>query len=120
MGASKQYKGYRSFQYLDEGRDYKKFNLAKELRRVPSSRVEVSEAEEQRVQDLIAKNIVVSIHDHPVVVPEADSDLWLTPESQAAHLMRPLDNSRAVLTEIGPEAGNVRNDGPQLIEPAGG
>ena len=36
MGAQKQYTGYRSYQYLEEKGDYKSFNLAKEIGRVPS------------------------------------------------------------------------------------
>jgi membrane dipeptidase len=70
MGANKQYKGYRSYQYLEENVDYQSFRLAKEIGRVPSGRIELSPAEEQQVQELLAKNLVISMHDHPVVAPE--------------------------------------------------
>ncbi len=70
MGGPKQYQGYESYQYLEADKDYKSFRLAKEIGRVPSRRVELSEAEEERVQRLLAQNIAISMHDHPVVAPE--------------------------------------------------
>ncbi|MFQ5790871.1 MAG: dipeptidase [Acidobacteriota bacterium] len=76
MGAKKQYKGYRSFQYLEEGVDYRGFRLAPEIDRVPSQKVAVSEAEEKRVQELLTGNIVISMHDHPVVVPRDIAEIF--------------------------------------------
>ena len=76
MGAQKQYIGYRSYQYLEEKGDYKSFKLAKEIGRVPSGQLELSPAEEQRVQKLLATNIAISMHDHPVVVPEDISEVF--------------------------------------------
>jgi putative SOS response-associated peptidase YedK len=55
----------------------------------------------------------------PVVLAEADWQHWLTPESDAAGLMRPIDDDRVELREVGPAVGNVRNNGPELIAPAG-
>lgn len=55
----------------------------------------------------------------PVVLTESDWDLWLTPGSDAAGLMRPAPDDRVRLTEVAPAVGNVRNDGPELIEPVG-
>jgi membrane dipeptidase len=63
------YDGYRSFQYLEAGVDYRLFELAKEIGRVPSRRVEVSADEERRVERLLAENTVVSLHDHVTVAP---------------------------------------------------
>ncbi|HJY84631.1 MAG TPA: membrane dipeptidase [Candidatus Binatia bacterium] len=76
MGTNKQYTGYRSYQYLEEDRDYKRFILAKEIGRVPSRQVALSPAEEQRVQALLAKNIAISMHDHPVVMPEDTIEIF--------------------------------------------
>ena len=76
MGANKQYKGYRPYQYLEENVDYKSFKLAKEIGRVPSGHIELSPAEEQRVQELLAKNVAISMHDHPVVTPEDISEIF--------------------------------------------
>ena len=54
----------------------------------------------------------------PVVLDEVDWDRWLIAGSDAAGLMRPMADDRAGLAEVGPAVGNVRNDGPELIEPA--
>jgi len=54
----------------------------------------------------------------PVVLAEADWRRWLTPDSDAADLMRPAADDRVDLREVGTAVGNVRNDGPALIEPA--
>lgn len=76
MGANKQYQGYRSYQYLEENVDYKGFRLAREIDRVPSRCIELSPAEEKRVQDILARNIVISMHDHPVVAPEDITEIF--------------------------------------------
>jgi membrane dipeptidase len=69
------YSGYRSFQYLEGGTDYREFVLAKELDRVPSRKVEVSAAQEERMQRLLDEHLVVSLHDHCFVVPADFADL---------------------------------------------
>jgi membrane dipeptidase len=69
------YDGYRSFEYLEPGTDYREFKLAKELDRVPSRRVEVSDAQEQRVQRVLDEHLAISLHDHCFVVPEDFGDL---------------------------------------------
>jgi membrane dipeptidase len=67
--------GYKSFQYLEPGTDYREFKLAKELDRVPSRKVEVSASQEERVQRLLDENLAVSLHDHCFVVPADFADL---------------------------------------------
>jgi len=69
------YSGYSSFQYLESGSDYREFALAKELDRVPSRKVEVSDAQEQRVQRLLDEQLAISLHDHCFVVPADFADL---------------------------------------------
>src|SRR5919109_165239 len=69
------YAGYRSFDYLEPGTDFTEFTLAKELDRVPSKKVEVSDVQEQRVQRLLDEHVVISLHDHCFVVPEDFDDL---------------------------------------------
>ena len=76
MGTRKHYAGYRSYQYLDAESDYKAFRLAKQVGRVPSARVALSPSQEQRAQDLLARHIAISMHDHPVVVPEDVSEIF--------------------------------------------
>lgn len=76
MENHKQYTGYQSYQYLDAPRDYKRFRLAKEVGRVTSSQIVLSPAEEARAQSLLAENIAISMHDHPVVVPEEINEIF--------------------------------------------
>ena len=75
VGKRTKYEGYRSFDYLEPGTDYREFKLAKELDRVPSRKVEVSDAQEQRVWRLLDQNLAISLHDHCSVVPEDVDDL---------------------------------------------
>ena len=62
-------RAYTSYQYLEAGRDYRPFELAAELDRVPSTRVATTPEQEQRVQRLLAESMVISAHDHPSVRP---------------------------------------------------
>ena len=74
MGLKKRYTGYRSWSFLEPGRDYKMFKLAKEIGRVPSSIIPLSKAEEERVEEILEKNIVISLHDHAEIFPEDPSE----------------------------------------------
>jgi membrane dipeptidase len=69
------YVGYKSFEYLEPGTDYREFKLSKELNRVPSRKVEVSDAQEERVWRLLDENLAISLHDHCFVVPEDFGEL---------------------------------------------
>lgn len=64
------YKGYRSFEYLEADTDYRAFDMAAELDRVPSKKVDVTSEQEQRVQRILDENVVISLHDHCFVVPK--------------------------------------------------
>ncbi len=75
IGKRTKYDGYRSFQYLEGGTDYREFALAKEIDRVPSRKVEVTESQEARVQRLLDEHLAISLHDHCFVVPEDFADL---------------------------------------------
>lgn len=72
----KNYRGYRSFQYLEPGADYRPFRLVKEIGRVPSLVYPVSEAQETRVQRLVEEHVVISLHDHCFVAPENLDEIW--------------------------------------------
>ncbi|ADU50797.1 peptidase M19 renal dipeptidase [Thermaerobacter marianensis DSM 12885] len=76
MPAKKRYNGYRSFQYLEPGVDYRPFVLAAEINRVEPYVVEVSEAQEERVQRLLAENVVISLHEHLMVIPDDVSQVF--------------------------------------------
>jgi membrane dipeptidase len=72
----KTYTGYRSFQYLEPGVDYRPFRLAREVGRVEHYVYPVTEAQEQRVQQLLAENVIVSVHDHTSIFPEDTSQIF--------------------------------------------
>ncbi len=72
----KSYNGYKSFQYLEPGVDYKVFKLAKELGRVAPFVYAVTEAEEKRVHAILAKDTIVSLHDHTSIFPEDLSQVF--------------------------------------------
>jgi putative SOS response-associated peptidase YedK len=63
------------------------------------------------------------IHDRmPVVIEVADVAEWLDPgdsgPAQRTHLMRPAPAGTLQHYGVDPAVGSVRNDGPELIEPA--
>ena len=70
MSLTKNYDGYSSFSYLEPGADYKAFDLADEVERVPSYRVPLTDAEEARCTALIERCLFVSMHEHLGVFPE--------------------------------------------------
>ena len=74
--ARKQYSGYRAYDYLEPTTDYQTFRLAAELDRVPSQKVSISPEEEQRVQRLLEEHVVISLHDHPIVMPEQPEQIF--------------------------------------------
>jgi len=76
MGIKKGYAGYKSYQYLEKGKDYKSFQLTKEIGRVPADWVPLSKAEEDRVNAIAERCVVISLHDHPVVYPENMDELF--------------------------------------------
>jgi putative SOS response-associated peptidase YedK len=62
------------------------------------------------------------IHDRmPVVLEEPDVDRWLDPAASdpgsGAALLRSAPAGTLLRVRVGPAVGQVRNDGPQLIEP---
>jgi membrane dipeptidase len=72
------YAGYASFGYLDdEPSAFARFPLAPESGRVPGYDGGFDPATVARAEQLLARNIVVSLHDHPVRFP---ADMALTPQ----------------------------------------
>ena len=60
------------------------------------------------------------IHDRtPLLVPREDWARWLDPavEDPGEHLLVPAVGGALDAWPVGPGVGNVRNDGPQLVEP---
>jgi len=72
----KSYSGYRSWSFLEPNKDYKSFRLAREVGRVPSSRVELSKVEEERVEEFIERHILISLHDNLQVYPKDPSEFF--------------------------------------------
>jgi len=77
MSLEKNYEGYTSFSYLEAGADYRAFDLADQLERVPSYRVPLDDEEERRVERLVDECLFVSMHEHAGVFP---ADIRETPE----------------------------------------
>jgi len=82
----KRYNGYRAYQYLEEGVDYRGFDLDKQVARVEPYAVEVSEVQEERVKQLMRDNVVISLHEHPHVYPKAQSELVAYSQEGRAHI----------------------------------
>jgi len=61
---------YRPFEYLEPGSDYREFDLAKELERVPPSSYPLDADQTKRLDRILATAPLVSSHDHCVVMPE--------------------------------------------------
>ncbi|HJM20984.1 MAG TPA: membrane dipeptidase [Acidimicrobiales bacterium] len=70
MATSRRTDEYRSFQYLHEGSDYKPYDLASELDRVPATVVELTDAEAERADRLTSEILMISMHDHPNRFPD--------------------------------------------------
>jgi putative SOS response-associated peptidase YedK len=66
--------------------------------------------------------VVQPLHDRmPVIIPENDYDRWLQPdgsERPPIDLLRPFDSDKMSAWKVDKAVGNVKNDSPELIEPA--
>jgi len=72
MGKNKRWNGYKSWSYLDPTSDFESYPLEKQLNRFPEYDFGLSKDQEQRVQEIVEKNIVISLHDHLNVFPLED------------------------------------------------
>ena len=61
---------YRPFEYLEPGTDYREFDLAKEIERVPASSYPLDAEQTGRLERTLAIAPLVSSHDHCVVMPD--------------------------------------------------
>jgi len=69
MGRNKKYSGYKAFQYLTPGIDYKVFKLRKAIIEDWTFYVPLSKTEEERAEEIIEKNILIDLHEHPTLSP---------------------------------------------------
>jgi len=70
MGRNKRYNGYKAFQFLEPGVDYREFKLREEMPPEMTEWVPLSKDEEERFESIMEKNVVISLHDHPSRRPE--------------------------------------------------
>ena len=69
MSVSKMGTSYTSFSYLDRDRDYRAFELADQIDRVPAHHIALTDEDEARTTRLIEENILISLHEHLGVMP---------------------------------------------------
>lgn len=75
MYIKNKYKGYKSYSYLTEGKDYKKFKLAKETDRVKPYIIPLEYDQEKIFKNFVKDNLIISLHEHPIVIPEDINEL---------------------------------------------
>jgi len=69
MAVKAGYKNYQAYSYLEEGKDYRAFQMAPEIGRVPEYLIPLSPKEEKRVGKIAQETICISLHDHLVTFP---------------------------------------------------
>ncbi len=69
MGKKHVYDGYTSFQYLEEGVDYRAFDLCDGDHIFPEYLIPLNTDEEARVDRLAEDLVCISLHEHPVLFP---------------------------------------------------
>ena len=69
MGIHKKYSGYRSFDYLEKGKDFKKFQLLTGESTFEPYLIPLTEEQEKRELDLARKLVMISLHEHPHLFP---------------------------------------------------
>lgn len=77
MGIHAKFEGYKSYQYLKDPKDYREFELVEGEGLFPQYLLPLSPQKEKRVQELAEKVIMVSLHEHPHLLPK---DIRLCPE----------------------------------------
>jgi membrane dipeptidase len=68
---AKRYNGYRAYQFLEAGKDYREIAYAQQIGRVPEYQgLDLTDAEAERTRRLLSDEIVISLHEHVQVFPE--------------------------------------------------
>jgi len=70
MGRNKKYSGYKAYDYLESGFDYKEFKLTVGPGRVEPYYVPLSKTEEERFEELAEKSTIISLHEHAIHFPD--------------------------------------------------
>ena len=72
MGKSKKWDGYSSWDFLKPGIDYRPYAIEPQLNRFaefPPYDFGLSKTQEEHVQELMERNVAISLHDHLNVFP---------------------------------------------------
>jgi membrane dipeptidase len=69
MGINKNYSGYKSFDYLEKGKDFKEFKLLEGQNAFEPHLVPLSSEQEERVKRLADELVLISLHEHPFIFP---------------------------------------------------
>jgi len=69
MGRNKKYGGYKAYQYLEPGRDYREFKLRDAIVKDWWEPVPLSKAEEERFEEVMGRSVVMDLHAHPDISP---------------------------------------------------
>ena len=79
MGGAKHYDGYRSFDYLEAGVDYRAFELAPQIGRVEPFVLPLDDEQDARARALLETSVAISLHDHCGIMPTdlADNDAYV-------------------------------------------
>ena len=70
MGTNKKYAGYMSYQYLEAGKDFVSYEMADQVGRVEPYLLPLSPDEEKRVTHLAQESVIISLHEHPTIMPK--------------------------------------------------
>lgn len=77
MARPRPHDGYRSFQYLDPGDDYREFELAPQVDRTGDPPLPLDDGQEERLERLSDELPMIALHEHAGVFP---ADIAETPE----------------------------------------
>ncbi len=69
MGRNKKWNGYTSWSYIEPDIDYYEYPLERQVDRFPLYDFGLSKVEEERVGEIIERNIIISLHEHLNVFP---------------------------------------------------
>ncbi|MDT8860730.1 dipeptidase [Alkalihalobacillus sp. MEB130] len=70
---AKKYDGFESFNYLEAGKDYKLFELDKS--EYLNSYYDLTREDQERVNTIFEKNLIISMRDHGFIVPKRKEDI---------------------------------------------
>lgn len=69
------YSGYRSWDYLRPGEDFRRYELVAQENRVGEYTVELTSDQQARLDRIMAESPIISLHDHVTVYPARTSEI---------------------------------------------